>query len=207
MCIENISKYLYEYNLGVEILVVDNGSTDNTFVTALRKGAKVVYEKNKGYGNAIRKGIQEANGEIIIILDADCSYKLEQLKEFINAFEMGYDFVIGNRFKGGIQKGAMSISHRIGIPFLTKLANLRFHTNLGDYHCGLRAFRKSIYNNVQFKSSGMEFATEMIAQAEFNNAKMCEIPIHLYRDERGKRSHLRTIRDGLRHLAYIINPS
>ena len=202
MCIADVRMKAHLLDLDYEILVIDNGSTDASADIARKYDARVVYEGKRGYGNAIKRGIIESQGDYVIMLDADCSYKLDQLIFFVSALENGYSFVIGNRFTGKIRKGAMPLSHKIGVPLLSFLANKHFKTDIGDYHCGLRAFNKNIYNGVHFKSDGMEFATEMIAKAK--NYKMCEIPITLYKDKRNKKSHLNTISDGFRHLRYIL---
>ena len=167
------------------------------------KNVKVINVKEKGYGNALIKGINNAKGKFIIMGDADMSYDFSNLDLFIDKLNEGYDLVVGNRFKGGIEKGAMSLSHKIGVKFLTRFANLFFKTNLNDYHSGLRGFRKDKIIKLGLEAPGMEFASEMIIKAKLNNLRMIEVPTKLYCDGRSKGSHLRTIRDGFRHLNLI----
>lgn len=201
ICVEDAIKKINELNLDAEVLVIDNGSTDNSFKVAREKGARVIIELNQGYGSALQRGIKEAKGDYIVMLDCDCSYSLEFLDRFIDAFEDGYEFVNGNRFYGNIEKGAMPLSHKIGVPILSYIARKKFKSSLYDFHCGLRGFKKSIFNEVEFKCTGMDFATEMISKV---NKNVCEIPVNLYRDKRNGKPHLRTIRDGFKHLKYIM---
>lgn len=191
-------------NVEYEILVVDNGSTDKSSTLAEWLGARVVTERKRGYGFAIQCGIKEAKYENVIMLDADCSYSMEDVDSFL-ALLGKYDFVCGNRFAGGIEHGAMPLSHRIGVPILSFIGKIKFHSCINDFHCGLRAFKKSIYDGIEFRTSGMDFATEMIAIAEsVTNHNTTEIPIRLYKDKRKTKSHLNTIKDGLRHLVFIL---
>lgn len=201
-CINKAKRFISKQNIEAEILVVDNGSEDDTKNIAQSLGARVVEESNKGYGNALRRGISEAKGEYIIMADGDGSYDFEKLEAFIESFRKGYDFVCGNRFKGGIKKGAMPFSHRLGAPFLSFCARLKHKVPIKDFHCGLRGFRTALAQSMQFNTTGMEFATEIIFK--FKDYSMTEVPIVLHKDKRLGKPHLRTIRDGFRHLHYIL---
>ena len=203
ICIDNIKKFMPE-NVEYEILVVDNGSTDRSVLIAEWLGVRVVIETKRGYGYAIQRGIKEAKYENVVMLDADCSYSLENVMDFL-AMLNKYDFVCGNRFAGGIEHGAMPLSHKIGAPVLSFIGKIKFHSCINDFHCGLRAFKKSIYDGIEFRTSGMDFATEMIAIAEsVTNHNTTEIPVRLYKDKRKTKSHLNTVRDGLKHLVFIL---
>lgn len=201
-CINKAKRFISKQNIEAEILVVDNGSEDDTKNIAQSLGARVVEESNKGYGNALRRGISEAKGKYIIMADGDDSYDFEKLEAFIESFRKGYDFVCGNRFKGGIKKGAMPFSHRLGAPFLSFCARLKHKVPIKDFHCGLRGFRTALAQSMQFNTTGMEFATEIIFK--FKDYSMTEVPIVLHKDKRLGKPHLRTIRDGFRHLHYIL---
>lgn len=201
-CINKAKRFISKQNIEAEILVVDNGSEDDTKNIAQSLGARVVEELNKGYGNALRRGISEAKGKYIIMADGDGSYDFEKLEAFIESFRKGYDFVCGNRFKGGIKKGAMPFSHRLGAPFLSFCARLKHKVPIKDFHCGLRGFRTALAQSMQFNTTGMEFATEIIFK--FKDYSMTEVPIVLHKDKRLGKPHLRTIRDGFRHLHYIL---
>lgn len=201
-CIQQASNFLHSYRVDGEVLVVDNGSIDDSINIAMECGARLVQEPNTGYGNALQRGISEAKGEFIIMADCDGSYDLSNLMPFIEQFENGYDFVCGNRFSGGIEYGAMPLSHRIGVPFLSLLGKVKYHVPINDFHCGLRGFRSDIAKQCDFESSGMEFATEIIYK--FKNTKVIEIPIVLHKDLRNGKSHLSTFKDGLKHLKFIM---
>ena len=203
-CINKAKKFINRTKIDADILVVDNNSTDNSINIAKEHGARVVIEHSKGYGNALRTGIRQAEGEYIIFGDADCSYDFEHLDEYISKFKEGYEFVTGNRFAYKIDKSAMSRLHKIGVPFLSWIGRCRYKVKIKDFHCGLRGFKKCIFMEEDLKTSGMEFATEMIAVAARKKVKIGEIPIKLYPDKRGRSSHLRTIRDGFRHLIYMM---
>ena len=198
--------YLKNHNLenNSEILVSDNGSTDKSVKIAKEKKVRVVTTNIIGYGSAIRNGIYYAKGKYIIMGDADMSYDFANIDEFINKLDMGYDLVVGNRFKGGIAKGAMPLSHKIGSPILSLFANILFKTPIKDYHCGLRAFNKEKIKSLNLETDGMELASEMICKAKLNNLKMIEIPTKLAKDGRNGKSHLKTVKDGFRHLNCII---
>ncbi len=204
--IDVATDYIKKHHLenSSEILVSDNGSTDESVKIAKEKGARVVTTNVKGYGRAIRNGIRYAKGKYIIMGDADMSYDFANIDGFINNLDKGYDLVVGNRFKGGIAKGAMPLLHKIGSPMLSLLANILFKTPIKDYHCGLRAFSKEKIDSLNLETEGMELASEMICKAQINNLKMMEIPIKLAKDERNGKSHLKTFKDGYRHLKCII---
>lgn len=192
-----------EYKNDYKILVVDNGSTDESVAIYEKNSIEYVVEKKRGYGNALRRGIEETDSEYIVMLDADLSYDNETIVEIIKELEGGSDLVVGNRFKGGVQKQAMPIIHKIGSRFLTFYANLFFRTKVHDFHCGIRGFRRKRILECGLKSGGFEFASEMILKAKINKLKMKEIPTKLFKDGRNKKSHLRTFRDGFRHLHEI----
>lgn len=203
-CINNAHKFISSSNIDATILVVDNGSTDNSVKIAREYGANVIIEPNKGYGNALITGIKNSSSEYIIFGDADCSYDFEHLEEYITKFKEGYEFVNGNRFANKIEKGAMPWLHKLGVPFLSWLGRCKYKVKLKDFHCGLRGFKTSIFNQKDLKATGMEFATEIIAVAAKKNVKIAEVPIILYPDKRNRPPHLKTFKDGFRHLKYIL---
>lgn len=193
--------------LGVEgeVVVADNGSTDRSVEIATRAGARVVHERRKGYGSALLRGIHESRGDIIVMADADDSYDWSAIEPFVKKIQEGYDLVMGNRFRGGIRPGAMPKLHRyLGNPLLSLVARIAFRTDIGDFHCGMRAFTRSAFERMRLRTTGMEFATEMIANAAHQQLQVAEIPVVLYRDKRKRPPHLRSFRDGWRHLRFIL---
>lgn len=193
--------------LGVqgEVIVSDNGSVDDSVKIAQSLNARVVHEARKGYGAALSRGIEAARGQIIIMGDADDSYDWSAIAPFVRKIQEGYDLVMGNRFRGGIMRGAMPPLHRyLGNPVLSWIARVAFHTDIGDFHCGMRAFTKSAFHRMGISSSGMEFATEMVANAACQGLRIAEIPTKLYPDKRNRPPHLRSFRDGWRHLRFIL---
>lgn len=189
----------------VEIIVVNNNSTDNTEEEAREAGATVILETNRGYGNAYLRGFSEASGEILVMGDADGTYPLEQSMEFVNLIvEDGCDFVIGSRFKGSIEKGAMPALHQyIGNPMLTKMLNIFFHAEYSDTHCGMRAFTKEAYEKLELTAPGMEFAIEMVIEASEKNLNIKEVPI-AYKQRGGGEAKLSSFGDGWRHVKYML---
>lgn len=206
-CLDEINRYINKNKLKAEILVSDNNSTDNSVEIAKRNGARVVTCKEKGYGNALINGTKNAYGKYCIMGDCDGSYDFSNLESFIKGIEEGYELVVGNRFAGGIQKNAMTISHKIGVRFLSGIANIIFHTPIKDYHCGIRAYNKESIQRINLQQGGMEYASEMIIKSQINNLKLLEVKTILRKDLRNKKSHLRTIRDGFRHLKLILEIS
>ena len=205
VCIKKAFGFMQEYGIDGEVIIADNGSTDNSAKIATELGAKVVPVKDKGYGCALRGGIDAAEYEYIIMGDADDSYDFAALHGFIDKLNEGYELVMGNRFAGGIEKGAMSFSHQyIGNPFLSGLGRILFRTKIGDFHCGLRGFRKDAILRLGLCTTGMEFASEMVVKAVLFKLKISEIPIKLYPDGRDRPPHLRSIPDGLRHLEFLL---
>ena len=202
-CIKEIQKYIKEKNLDAEILVSDNNSTDNSVKIAEKTGVRVVICKEKGYGAVLINGTKNSHGKYCIMGDSDGSYDFYHLDKFLEKLDEGYDLVVGNRFKGGIEKGAMSLSHKIGVQILSKFSNLIFHTPIKDYHCGLRTYKKESIERIKLSQKGMEYASEMIIIAKINNLKMIEVPTILRKDLRNGKPHLRTIRDGFRHMNLI----
>ena len=202
-CIKEIKDYIANNQLNAEILVADNNSKDNSRKIAENNGAKVVVCKEKGYGNTLINGMNHASGKYCIMGDSDGSYDFSNLQDYIRGLREGYDLVVGNRFKGGIEKGAMSISHIVGVKGLSAFANFFFHTPIKDYHCGLRAYNTESMKKIHLVQEGMEYASEMIIKAKINNLKILEVPTVLRKDLRQKKSHIRTIRDGMRHVILI----
>ena len=187
-----------EVGYDVEIIVVNNNSTDNTAQEAKDAGATVFLEKNRGYGNAYIRGFKEATGDIIIMGDADGTYPLEQ------SMDDGSDFVIGSRFKGTIEKGAMPALHQyIGNPLLTKMLNILFNSEYSDTHCGMRAFTKDALHKMNLTAPGMEFAVEMVIEAREKNLNIKEIPIS-YKKRGGGEAKLSSFTDGWRHVKYML---
>lgn len=204
-CIREIRAFLSHAHISAEILVADNGSTDDSAQLARSLGARVVRVPKQGYGNALLGGIQAARGQYIIMGDCDYSYDFSKLEPFIEALQSGYDFVIGNRFSGTMEKHAMPFLHRyFGIPFLSFLGRKRFHTFIYDFHCGLRGFSTDSVRSLNLQCPGMEFASEMIARYAESDYKIKEVAIDFRCDKRKGASHLRTFTDGARHLFFII---
>lgn len=205
ICIERAKKAFHALKVEGEVVVADNGSTDNSKNIARQLGARVVEVPQKGYGSALIEGFKAANGKYLIMGDADDSYNLEEIGPYIEKLNEGFDFVIGNRFKGVIEKGAMPNIHRyFGTPALTKALNFLFRTKIGDVNCGMRGLSKEAFNRMHLKAVGMEFATEMIIKASLRKLKIAEVPCNLYKDKRDRRPHLNTWRDGWRHLRFML---
>lgn len=195
---------LKKMNLTGEVIVADNGSTDESVKIATHHGARVVHVQEKGYGNALRTGMEAAQGKYILMGDADDSYNFEEIEPFITAMKEGNDLAIGSRLKGHIEEGAMPGLHRyLGTPVLTFLVNLLFKTRISDCNCGMRSFTKKAFEAMKLHSPGMEFASEMIMKAGLLKLKIKEFPINFYRDKRGRRPHLKTWSDGWRHLTFM----
>ncbi len=201
--IKEIKDYIKLKKLDAEILVSDNNSTDRSVKVAKKLGARVSICKNRGYGNALINGTKNAKGKYCFMGDCDGSYDFSHLDDFIDKLREGYDLVVGNRFMGGIKKNAMPLSHKIGVRCLSLYANIFFRTPIRDYHCGLRGYNTKALRDIELSSGGMEYASEMIIKAKINNLKMCEVSTILRKDLRDRKPHLRTIRDGFRHLFLI----
>ncbi len=205
VCISKACAFLKRENICGEILVADNGSTDGSQEIARSCGARVIDVRPKGYGAALQAGLENAAGTYVIMGDADGSYDFSNLLPFVEKLREGCDLVMGNRFAGGIEKGAMPFSHRyIGNPVLSWLGRALYRNNIRDYHCGLRGCRASAIKNLHLCSTGMEYASEMVIAAVTNGLKLTEVPTRLSRDGRSRKSHLRTIRDGCRHLRLLV---
>lgn len=204
LCIEEALCFLDKNGINGEVLVVDNGSSDRSVEIAKACSARVISVEEKGYGNTLRKGITEAYGKCVVMGDSDYSYDFSKIDAFVSGINEGFDMVLGNRYLGHIEKGAMPFLHRyIGVPVLSFLASVRYKTPVYDYHCGLRAVNKDKYLQIPFNSSGMEFATEMIGKIAQNGYSIKVVPIDYRKDKREGPSHLQSIRDGIRHLCLI----
>jgi glycosyltransferase involved in cell wall biosynthesis len=206
--IEEINNAYRLLPINYEIIVADNGSTDNSQLFASEFGARVIEVEEKGYGSALQSGFREAKGKFIVMGDADGSYHFEDSIKMLELLGQGYDFVLGNRFSGKIEKGAMPKLHKyIGNPLLSFLARFLFKIPVQDFHCGLRAFSRDKINSIKFYCTGMEFASELVIEARKNNLRISEVPITLYKDLRNAPSHLRSFPDGWRHLKYLLTQS
>lgn len=204
-CIDKAIEAFRRLGMSGEVVVADNGSTDRSIEIAAAHGARVIKVSERGYGAALIAGISAARGDYVIMADADDSYDWLQIGEFVHALDRGFDLVVGNRFAGGIDPGAMPALHRyLGNPVLSWLARAIHGAPIGDFHCGMRAFRREAFARLNTKTPGMEFATEMIVNAVEAHLKISEIPIQLHRDGRGGPTHLRSFRDGWRHLRFIL---
>lgn len=205
LCIEKAQRAFRDLGIVGEVVVADNGSTDRSVEVAEALCARVVHESRKGYGAALMAGIKAARGELVVMADADDSYDWASLGEFVKKIEEGYDLVMGNRFKGGIEPGAMPPLHRyLGNPVLSTLARLMYRIPIGDFHCGMRAFTKEAFSRMAVRTEGMEFATEMVVNASHAGLRITEIPTRLYPDKRDRPPHLRSFRDGWRHLRFML---
>lgn len=208
ICIAKAKKSLLDLSLDGEVLVADNGSNDGSQSLAIAAGARVINVAERGYGSALRTGILHVDTHFVIMGDADDSYALDDLGLFLDRLDAGFDLVMGNRFQGGIAPGAMPWLHRyLGNPVLSKLGRLFFRAPIGDFHCGLRGFRTDSIRSLNLKSNGMEFASEMIVKASLYGLKITEVPTTLTPDGRSRAPHLRTWRDGWRHLIFLFSSS
>ena len=204
-CIQKAQSAIEQDGLSAEIIIADNGSTDGSQSIAKELGARLVPVAKKGYGSALIGGIEAARGEFVIMGDADDSYDFTAIAPLIAKLRDGYELVVGNRFRGGIERDAMPWLHRwIGNPVLTFISRVFFHTPVGDMHCGLRGFRKDAFARMRLKATGMEFASEMVIKASLKRMRITEVPVTLRPDGRTRAPHLRTWRDGWRHLRFML---
>ena len=205
VCIEKSLHFLQRHEIVGEVLIADNGSTDGSQGIAQTLGARVVDVPEKGYGAALLGGIAAAHGRYIIMGDADDSYDFAHLMPFVEKLREGFELVMGNRFRGGIAPGAMPPLHRyLGNPVLTGIGKLLFPSPCGDFHCGLRGFSKEAAQRMDLRTTGMEFASEMVVKATLFRMKIVEVPTTLKPDGRSRPPHLRSWRDGWRHLRFLL---
>ena len=205
VCIQKALNYLQRSGIVGEVLIADNGSTDGSQDIARNSGARVVPVPRKGYGAALIGGINAAAGKYIIMGDADDSYDFSALDGFVSELRNGADLVMGNRFQGGIEPGAMPFLHYyLGNPVLSFIGRHFFKIPIGDFHCGLRGFRKDAIEALDLQTTGMEFASEMIVKSGLKQLNMREVPTTLRPDGRSRAPHLRTWRDGWRHLKFLL---
>src|SRR5579859_4943301 len=205
VCVSKAMEAFRAAGLCGEVVVADNGSTDGSIEIAEKLGARVVLVAQRGYGSALRSGIGAARGAFIVMGDADDSYDFSEVPRFVEKWRQGNDVVMGNRFRGEIKPGAMPWHHKyLGNPVLSSVLNLFFHAGIGDSHCGMRGFTRAVYDRLDLRSTGMEFASEFVIKAAQLGAKITEIPITLWPDKRGRPPHLRSFRDGWRHLRFML---
>jgi len=205
VCIRKAKASIAGLGIDGEVVIADNGSTDGSQGIARAEGARVVDVPIRGYGAALTAGIAAAKGEFVIMGDADDSYDLSNLGPFVEALRGGADLVMGNRFAGGIEPGAMPALHRyLGNPVLTAIGRILFRSPVKDFHCGLRGFRREAILDLDLRTTGMEFASEMVVKATLNKLNIVEVPTTLSPDGRSRAPHLRTWRDGWRHLRFLL---
>ena len=204
-CIAKARGFLERAGIEGEVVVADNGSDDGSRLVAAQAGARVVEVAERGYGAALAGGIAVARGRFVIMGDADDSYDFFQLEGFVERLREGYPLVMGNRFQGGIRKGAMPFMHRyLGNPVLSFVGQLLFRTRVGDFHCGLRGFDREAVRSLGLRTTGMEFASELVVKAALAGWRIAEVPVTLHPDGRGRPPHLRSWRDGWRHLRLLL---
>jgi glycosyltransferase involved in cell wall biosynthesis len=204
-CVTQAREALARYGIRGEVIVADNGSTDGSREIASAAGARVVPVPIRGYGSALLTGIASAQGEYVVMGDADGSYEFMAIDKFLAKLREGYDLVMGNRFKGGVAPGAMPFLHKwLGNPVLSWLGRLFFKSDVGDFHSGLRGFRRTPILALDLRTTGMEFASEMVVKASVHGLRITEVPVTLGPDKRGRPPHLRTWRDGWRHLRFLL---
>ncbi|NJC00733.1 hypothetical protein GGR63_000620 [Xanthomonas sp. 3272] len=205
LCVHKALGFLAAFGVKGEVLVADNGSTDGSQALAESAGGRVVPVARRGYGAALRSGIAHARGRYVIMGDADDSYDFSALMGMLQALRSGSDLVMGNRFQGGIEPQAMPLLHRyLGNPVLSFLGRLFYRSDIGDFHCGIRGFRADAIRGLRLNSDGMEFASEMVVKSALHRLRISEVPVNLYKDKRGRPPHLRTWRDGWRHLKFLL---
>ena len=205
VCIAKARGFLERAGIAGEVVVADNGSEDGSQALAEAGGARVVAVSERGYGAALRAGIGAARGRYVIMGDADDSYDFSRLDAFVEKLRAGHPLVMGNRFKGGIRPGAMPALHRyLGNPVLSFIGRLFFRTRVGDFHCGLRGFDREAVASLDLRTPGMEFASELVVKAALAAWRIAEVPTTLDPDRRGRPPHLRSWRDGWRHLRFLL---
>jgi len=205
ICVRKASDFLIRSGINGEVIVADNGSTDGSADLALASGARVVSITDKGYGNALIGGIKAAQGRFVIMGDADDSYDFSDLGSLVESLRSGNGMVIGNRFRGGIRRGAMPFLHRfVGNPLLSLMGRMFFPSSIGDFHCGLRGIDRAAALKLELRAPGMEFASEMIVKATLAGWRIVEVPTTLSPTGRSRRPHLRSLRDGWRHLRFLL---
>ena len=204
-CVRQAQRFLAKHHVAGEVIVADNGSTDGSVAIATALGVRVIPVSERGYGSALQAGIHAATGRFVIIGDADESYDFERLELFLAALRGGADLVMGNRFRGGIAPGAMPVLHRfLGNPALSTFGRLLFRTPVGDFHCGLRGFHRAAVDRMDLQTTGMEYASEMVLKASVLGMRIAEVPTTLSVAGRTRAPHLRTWRDGWRHLRFML---
>jgi glycosyltransferase involved in cell wall biosynthesis len=205
VCVDKALAALRENGISGEVVVADNGSTDGSQQIAIDHGARVVPVPVRGYGAALNAGITAARGKYVIMADADDSYNFAHIPRFLAELRKGADLVMGNRFAGGIGPGAMPFLHRyLGNPVLSFMGRTLFHTPVGDFHCGMRAFSRDAYDRLALRTTGMEFASEMVVKSSLLRQRMVEVPTTLQKDGRSRPPHLKTWRDGWRHFRFLL---
>lgn len=205
VCIDKAKEFFASFKIEGEVLIADNGSTDGSIEIAETHGARVTHVPVRGYGAALSRGIAAARGRFVIMGDSDDSYDFQRLGNFVEKLRQGYDLVMGNRFKGGIAPGAMPFLHRyLGNPVLSFIGRLFFNIPIGDFHCGLRGFNRDSMLSLELNTRGMEFASEMVVKAALAGYRIAEVPTTLSKDGRSRPPHLRTWRDGWRHLRFLL---
>ncbi len=205
VCVDKATGYLASSGVQGEVLIADNGSTDGSQQIARDHGARVVDVPAKGYGSALLGGIDAANGRFVIMGDADDSYDFEHLDAFVERLRAGDQLVMGNRFRGGIEPGAMPPLHKyLGNPVLSAIGRLFFRSPIKDFHCGLRGFDRAAMQSLRLRTTGMEFASEMVVKASLGGLQLSEVPTTLRKDGRSRPPHLRSWRDGWRHLRFLL---
>ena len=204
-CVAKARNFLERQRIVGEVVVADNGSTDGSRAVADAAGARVIQVEERGYGAALRAGIEAARGKYVIMGDADDSYDFSRLEGFLEKLREGYPLVMGNRFRGRILPGAMPPLHRyLGNPVLSFVGRLFFQAGVGDFHCGLRGFYRERMLALGLRTSGMEFASEVVVRAALSGWRIAEVPTTLAPDGRGRPPHLRSFRDGWRHLRFLL---